>query len=193
MPVMERVDPFLRPMPHRIVFVLGAPNDTQGRLSAIARSRADKALALQREDPRVRITAVGGFGAHFNTTPVPHRDWVHQYLRARGAVVEAGSPADLLSGNTVEDAWMIEAYVQTRGIEGYGVVTSGFHVPRCRTIFGCLAPQRQVEFIAADDPEGLGEEVRAHEARALGQLLAQGGVVVDGVLHPGVVRAEGGN
>ena len=39
-------------MSPRIVFVLGAPNDTQGRLSAIACSRADKALALQRHDPQ---------------------------------------------------------------------------------------------------------------------------------------------
>ncbi len=178
-------------MPHRILFVLGAPNDTQGRLSAIARSRADKALALQRHDPQVRITAVGGIGAHFNTTPVPHRDRVHQYLRALGAVVDAGSPTDLLSGNTVEDAWMIEAYVQARGIEGYGVVTSGFHMPRCRYIFGCLAGRRQVEFIAADDPEELGEEVWAHEATALGQLLAQGGVVVQGVLHAQAIHANG--
>ena len=166
-----------------IIFVLGSPNAADGELSPISVSRIECAIALQSDWPNSVVMATGGFGKHFNTTKLPHREHVHRKLSAYGARFSAAGAADLLSSNTVEDATMITAFTESRSCVSYAVVTSGFHLPRCRYIFACLATNG-VEFFAAVDPPDLNPEIERHEAVALAQLIAQGGVLIDGVLHP---------
>jgi len=168
----------------RPVFILGFMNDADGRLSSTALSRIEAGLTLQSADPNVVLLATGGFGAHFNVSTTPHREWVYRALAARGARFDRAGASDLLSANTVEDIAMIATFSARRGFEHIEIVTSHFHVPRCHFIAACLAPSMALTIIAADDPPDFESERRDHETRALAQLNAQGGVVVDGVLHP---------
>lgn len=167
----------------RPVFILGFMNDADGGLSSTALSRIEAALKLQSADPNVVLLATGGFGAHFNISTTPHREWVYRALAARRARFDRAGDGDLLSANTVEDIAMIAAFAAKRGFQHIEIVTSHFHAPRCHFIAACLAPSMALTIIAADDLADLEPERRDHETRALAQLNAQGGVVVDGVLY----------
>lgn len=168
----------------KLVFILGSPNSADGELSSISISRVTRALALQKTDQHVVLLATGGFGDHFNVSDVPHRALVHEYLLDRGASIEVGAATDLLSSNTVEDVQMILAFAKERACSDYGVVTSGFHVARCRYIFECLDPTNVVDFFTAEDPLDLDAQTVRHEATALARLVAQGGVLIGDVLYP---------
>jgi DUF218 domain len=168
----------------KVIFILGAPNSSDGKLSLISLSRIDAAVAKQREASDVILLATGGFGAHFNQTDTPHRELVYRQLEARGATIDRAQPGDLLSSNTVEDIALIVAFANARGIDNYGVLTSRFHAARCQFIVDCLAVDQNVALLAADDPEELEVEAHEHETRALRQLLAQGGVTVGNKIYP---------
>lgn len=168
----------------RLVFILGAPNSKDGRLSPVSLKRIEAAIAKQRDDPSVVILATGGFGAHFNTTDTPHREFVYQQLEAAGATIDRGERDDLLSSNTVEDIALIVAFTKTRSADDYTIITSRFHADRCRFIVDCLAAKQVVAVLSADDPEDLPDEARDHEERSLHALSAQGGVILGNVLHP---------
>jgi uncharacterized SAM-binding protein YcdF (DUF218 family) len=168
------------------LFILGSPNTVDGLLSPISVNRIAKAIDLQKAQPEIVLLATGGFGTHFNTSTIPHRELLHRCLLQEGALIDPGLPDDFLSSNTVEDARMILRFSASRGSERFGIVTSKFHMARCRYIFECLAGLSFIEFFTADDPSTLSTELNRHEAIALGQLLALGGVLVDDVLHPHV-------
>jgi uncharacterized SAM-binding protein YcdF (DUF218 family) len=166
------------------MFILGSPNSVDGVLSSISVKRIEKAIALQKANPDIVLMATGGFGSHFNTSTIPHRELLHQYLLQQDAVINPGSPDDLLSSNTVQDAIMILQFSNSRGLEKIGVVTSKFHMARCRYIFECLTETDFIEYFAADDPSSLSSEINRHESTALARLQAQGGVIIDDVLYP---------
>jgi uncharacterized SAM-binding protein YcdF (DUF218 family) len=166
------------------LFILGSPNSVDGVLSSISVSRIAKAIALQKANPEIVLMATGGFGSHFNTSTIPHRELLHQYLLQQDAAINTGIPGDFLSSNTVEDAIMISQFSNSRGLEKFGIVTSKFHMARCRYIFECLTETDFVEFFTADDPTSLDPEIARHESTALAQLQAQGGVLINGVLYP---------
>lgn len=170
------------------IFVLGSPNSPNGKLSPISESRIERAITIQNGWSNSIILATGGFGLHFNASELPHRELVHRALSARGALYDDADVGDLLSSNTVEDATMIAAFAKSRHLTHYAVVTSGFHLPRCRYIFACLETQH-IDFFAADDPADLDPEIVRHEASALALLVAQGGIVVDDLLHPCQLRS----
>ena len=167
----------------KLVFILGAPNGSDGKLSPVSLRRIDAAVERQRNDPDVILLATGGFGAHFNATETPHREFVYRKLEAEGAAIDRAKASDLLSSNTVEDIVLIVAFTKARDVEEYCVVTSKFHAARCRFIVDCLAEKQTVAVVVADDPEELSDEARKHEERALRQLSKQGGVVIGSVLH----------
>jgi hypothetical protein len=171
------------------LFILGSPNSTSGMLSPISTHRVVKAIDLQNKHPEMVLLATGGFGSHFNTSTIPHRELLHRYLLQQGAVINPGAPNDLLSSNTVEDAAMILEFSSSRGSGRCGIVTSRFHLPRCRYIFECLTTPGVVEFFTADDPPYLDPAVVQHEAVSFALLQAQGGVLIDGVLYPHVQPA----
>lgn len=164
------------------IFVLGSPNGSDGKLSPISLGRIERAIDLQRSRPNSVIMATGGFGAHFNTTPIPHREHAHRHLAARGAHFWPAEVSDLLSANTVEDASLIIAFADAHAVDRYAIVTSAFHLERCRFIFQCLE-QREVDYFAARDPADLTTALIKHELRALEQLIAQGGVVIADMLY----------
>jgi uncharacterized SAM-binding protein YcdF (DUF218 family) len=168
------------------LFILGSPNSTDGALSPMAVNRAAKAIELQKARPDTVLLATGGFGRHFNISTTPHRELLHRYLLQRGALVDAATSEDFLSSNTVEDATMIIRFAASRGSERCGILTSQFHMARCRYIFECLAGRDTFDFLQAEDPSDLDLDSVSHEAAALTQLLSQGGVLVGDVLHPHV-------
>jgi uncharacterized SAM-binding protein YcdF (DUF218 family) len=168
---------------HYDLFILGSPNSVDGVLSPISVNRIEKAMELQKVNPEIIILATGGFGSHFNTSTIPHRELVHRHLLQQGALIDPGTPDDLLSSNTVEDVVMIQQISIPRGQEKYGIVTSKFHMARCRYIFECLAGAIDVDFYSADDPSNLDPDIIRHEALALAQLQAQGGVLIGDFLH----------
>lgn len=167
----------------KLVFILGAPNDNDGELSSVSLQRIWFTVEMQRNDPDLVLLATGGFGAHFNSTGTPHREFVYRHLEAAGATIDRAEASDLLSSNTVEDIVLIVAFTKARGVDDYCIVTSRFHAARCRFIVDCLAAKQTVSVAAADDPEELADEAREHEDRALRQLSEQGGVFVEGILH----------
>jgi hypothetical protein len=168
----------------KFIFILGAPNASDGSLSSVSLSRIDAAIAKQRQEPDSVILATGGFGAHFNSTETPHREHVYRRLEAEGATIDRAEAGDLLSSNTVEDIVLIVAFTESRSVDEYCIVTSQFHAARCQFIIDCLAEKQTVEVLAADDPLTLPPEARDHEDRSLRQLSAQGGVVARNVLYP---------
>jgi DUF218 domain len=174
----------------KFVFILGAPNGNDGKLSTVSLRRIEAAVEQQRSNPGFVILATGGFGPHFNSTGTPHREFVYRHLEAAGAAIDRAESNDLLSSNTVEDIVLVVAFMKARGLDQYYVVTSKFHAARCRFIIDCLAEKHSVTVVAADDPEDLEDELREHEDRALRQLSEQGGVVVGSVLyaHPACSR-----
>lgn len=165
-----------------IIFVLGSPNSDDGRLSDISLARIECAIAIHERTPQSCIVATGGFGEHFNTTAIPHRELVHSHLAKLGFQFSVGSAEDLLSSNTVEDVQMIVAFAASRGRDHYAVVTSEFHLARCRYIFDCLELKR-VDLYGCNDPPHLDPAIVRHENEALAQLVGQRGVIVEGVLH----------
>lgn len=167
----------------RYVVILGSPNSVDGNLSQISTNRIKKAIEVQKNDPGVIILATGGFGAHFNTSKLPHRDIVYRYLLEQGAKIEIGSPSDLHSSNTVEDASLLLDFMSIRGVEKFGIVTSKFHMPRVEYIFQSIFEVGMVEFIPAEDPPDLNPEIFRHEKAAMTQLEAQGGVLDGGVMY----------
>ncbi len=169
------------------IFVLGSPNSDEGKLSDISLARIECAIAIHERKPRSSIIATGGFGEHFNTTAIPHRELVHRHLAGLGYSFSVEGAEDLLSSNTVEDARMIAAFTASRGCENYAVVTSEFHLARCRYIFDCLEPKR-VELHGGNDPPNLDPAIIKHENKAFSQLVDQEGVMIDGVLHPHPAR-----
>ena len=174
----------------RYVFILGAPNDVDGRLSLTSLARIDTAERLYRDDPKIRVVVTGGYGAHFNRAQRPHRVYVGDELGRRGIVIEE-VPDDLMaSANTVQDALSIESFVEAKGLSAFEVITSAFHVARCHFIFDCVFTSARVALHSAADPADLMPSVVEHEARALADLVAQGGVMVGTHLlrHSAIIR-----
>jgi hypothetical protein len=118
----------------KFIFILGAPNASDGNLSSVSLSRIDAAIAKQRHEPNCVILATGGFGAHFNSTETPHREHVYRRLEAEGATIDRAEAGDLLSSNTVEDIVLIVAFTELRSVDEYCIVTSQFHAARCQFI-----------------------------------------------------------
>src|SRR5439155_26294774 len=91
-----------RPAVPSLLITLGAPNDSQGVLSPIARGRAQSAIREYQRRPGCKIIVTGGYGKHFNTTDQPHAVYVVRFLLAGG--VSAGDLVQVRdSSNTVDD------------------------------------------------------------------------------------------
>jgi uncharacterized SAM-binding protein YcdF (DUF218 family) len=170
-----------RPAVPSLLITLGAPNDSQGMLSPIARGRAQAAIREYRRRPGCKIIVTGGFGRHFNTTDQPHAHHVMRFLLERGV-----APEDMVgvsdSASTVDDARLSMPVVDRFEVRALCVVTSDFHQERAGLIFRAFYPHHAVEVIG--DPVALPLEERRrlceHETRAIQQLRAQGGVIVEG-------------
>jgi vancomycin permeability regulator SanA len=169
------------------VVVLGSPNDSIGRLSAMGLGRVElgRKTYLARRDEGWRLLLTGGFGDHFNTTARPHAAY------AQALLVEAGVPAEHIvefaeSRNTVDDALKARPIVEKYGVQQLIVVSSDFHLDRVRFIFGEVFPDRNLAFAGAEHlatctPEEQ-EKLLAHERRELENLRQRRTSIVGGAL-----------
>jgi len=62
------------------IMILGAPNDSKGRLSLIAKSRLKQGARELSLNPGFKILLTGGFGNHFNQTIYPHWKYAKDFL-----------------------------------------------------------------------------------------------------------------
>lgn len=154
-----------------IIVILGSPNDDQGKLLGIALERCARAFEEYRENPDYAILPTGGWGAHFNTTDLPHAYYIKQELMSQGIPESAFLPG-LESSNTIEDAALarpiLEAYSEAELI----VVTSDFHAARARYLFEREYSGRQIRMSTSTthvSPDEL-SRIKKHERRALKRL-----------------------
>ncbi len=156
-----------------VIVVLGSPNDEHGNLSSMARERLTLAAESYFRRPESHMLLTGGFGAHFNASPRPHAEHARSFLVALG-VPESTFADFALSNNTIEDALLALPIVEDLCARRLLVVTSGFHVPRARYLFGRVFPDLEIGYAAASHAadasvlDGLIE----HEERALARLRA---------------------
>ena len=154
-----------------VLVVLGSPNADDGSLSAIARSRCDRAAELWRERPSRRLILTGGFGEHFNRTDQPHTTYLRRYLVERRHVSEDAILDCVSRSNTAEDARLVRSVFPEARARELRVVTSDFHVERAKLLFerefgvsirvdGAPTP--------VDDQER--EQLERHEREAIARL-----------------------
>lgn len=160
----------------KIILVLGSPNEPDGTLSEMAKSR----LAICRElyEPETyKIVLTGGFGSHFNTTDKPHSYYLKQNLVSEN-VREEDILALIESRHSVEDAtlskWIIAEYKPEEII----IVTSDYHFERVKMIFEAVyAPFTNFSFSIASS-ENVAFEILnpliQHEKVAVQDLLDHG-------------------
>lgn len=156
------------------LFVLGAPNDDLGNLSAVATARVALAAALYRLEPDLVVVTTGGHGPQFNEAPLPHRDYANLALERLGVPPRALITDGFQSSNTVEDIAMIAEFAERERLTEVRMVTSAFHCARSRLIFGCLSPGTPTRFHAAADPPDLDPSIVAHERKATAAILSRG-------------------
>lgn len=152
----------------KAIVVLGSPNDKEGNLLPIATSRADVALKVFEQYQECKILCTGGYGEHFNTTKVPHAQYLKDYLIAKG--VPNTVFCDMaLSAYTLEDAILSKPILEQAGISHCTVVTSDFHMDRVKLVFKSIMPGLSLEFIEASTPVGKDEfqKLVAHEKLAI--------------------------
>jgi uncharacterized SAM-binding protein YcdF (DUF218 family) len=116
------------------IFYFGAPNDTEGNLSSISRSRADKIVEISNRNKDAKIILTGGFGNHFNTAKMPHYYYVEEYLKENGVNVDR-IIARLTTNNTVDDVRLIAEFCLKNKVVKPVLVTSEFHAVRSQLLF----------------------------------------------------------
>ena len=163
---------------------LGAPNDADGTLSAIARSRTQLTADIAKRHPDRSIVLTGGWGAHFNEAPEPHWFYVRLCLIEKYGIEPERIKRTIETSNSVEDAALLLPWVQQE--DHLTIVTSDFHVERTRFVFSCIMGRTQG--IHVEGAESLNMSVNErkerdeHERKALAGMHLQGGVLWDGRL-----------
>lgn len=161
-----------------VLLVLGSPNSPEGQLYSVALERCQLAARLANDNPAARLLLTGGFGAHFNTTRLPHTTYLRRYLIEAG-IDEARFLTDALSRNTIEDAALSKPIVAGQEAKAVVIVTSDYHVARARFLFEREYGDLDVSivFVAACTDEARCEldlvALKQHEARALAKLREQ--------------------
>ncbi len=156
---------------HKLLIILGAPNDHLGNLSQIAKDRLTCANDFYSANNDFKIICTGGFGQHFNTTDKPHFAYAQAFLMEKGIPAAAflnGAP----SANTIEDFQMTQIAVQELQPAIVALITSDFHIPRARILYHKIINYPQVVFIPASStlPEEELTPLLEHEAQALKRL-----------------------
>ncbi|GLU52093.1 YdcF family protein [Dyadobacter frigoris] len=160
----------------KIILVLGSPNEPDGTLSEMAKSRLTVCQKLY-VSGTYKIVLTGGFGQHFNTSDKPHAYYLKQNLLSKNIREE-----DIIglteSRHSVEDAtlskWIITQYKPEKII----IVTSDYHFDRAKLIFDAVyAPFTDFSFSLASsvniNPEILNQLIQ-HEKTALQDLRDHG-------------------
>lgn len=149
------------------IVVLGAPNEVDGTLSVIAKSRCDKTFEEYLKCPNSYVICTGGFG-NFNLSVYPHGSLTQQYL------MDLGIPQEMFlkhvpSRFTFEDATLAKPVLAGANIEKLVLVSSEFHLKRVEYVFRHVFPDLVIECVAAKTPLSDKEiaKLKAHEVFAM--------------------------
>lgn len=168
-----------------VIVVLGSPNDEDGNLSDIAKSRCTKAFESYqtlKTEGSCAVLTTGGFGEHFNRTNKPHAEYTKQYM------IELGVPKSVflesaLSRHSVEDAVFSWAILKHYTVDTYYIITSSYHVPRAEYIFRYVYDEAQkITMVPATVMLAQEEQDKliAHEKQALAGLK-KNGIIYEGL------------
>jgi uncharacterized SAM-binding protein YcdF (DUF218 family) len=123
----------------KVIIVLGSPNDDEGNLSDMAKSRCAQVLMEFKRNPDYKILCTGSFGEHFNKTELPHAQYVKEHLQARG-IPNSVFLDFTLSRFTFEDATLSIPAFEKHQIKEAILVTSDFHMSRAKLLFTTIFP-----------------------------------------------------
>ncbi len=156
-----------------ILVVLGSPNSVLGKLSTISISRLD--YCAQHFNKKKRILCTGGFGAHFNTTKIPHATYAKEYLLEQGISTASFLPS-ALSSNTVDDAVKIKSIISNLENIKLTIISSDYHLKRVEYIFNEILQKHPKTYIGVPsnlDPKALAVLIQ-HEEKSLESMLKNG-------------------
>jgi hypothetical protein len=157
-----------------VIVVLGSPNFPDGTLGPIALDRLLGCLGIF--DPtKHKILCTGGFGAHFNTSPVAHANYLKDFLIQKGVPSTAFLPL-ALSSNTVEDAVMSKSILKEVEYKNLLILTSEYHLARVKFIFTEILKDFNLSFNAVTHHsiDDVLEPLIQHEKVALDLLNSNG-------------------
>ncbi len=157
-----------------VIVVLGSPNFPDGTLGPIALDRLQGCLAIFYPSQH-KILCTGGFGAHFNTSPVAHANYLKDFLILKGVPSTAFLPL-ALSSNTVEDAVMSKSILMKTVFKDLIITTSEYHIARVEFIFTEILKDFNLNFkaVAHHSIDGVLEPLIQHEKVAMDQLISNG-------------------
>ena len=157
-----------------VIVVLGSPNFPDGTLGPIALDRLQGCLSIFNSQKH-KILCTGGFGAHFNTSPVAHANYLKDYLIQKGVPSTAFLPL-ALSSNTVEDAVMSKSILMKTVFKDLIITTSEYHVARVEFIFTEILKDFNLNFkaVAHHSIDDVLEPLIQHEKVAMDKLISNG-------------------
>ena len=128
-----------------VIVIFGAPNSLNGVLSVFAKNRCDAALSVFSSNNNHGILLTGGYGEHFNKSPMPHFEYQERYL------LEMGQPPGSIIGrlnttDTIDDVIQSIKFCEGKSITQLIVVTSDFHIPRVKILFDIYNPSKSRSF-----------------------------------------------
>ena len=156
------------------IIVLGSPNFPDGTLGPIAMDRLKECLSIF-DLKKHKILCTGGFGSHFNTSPMAHAHYLQKILIENGVPVNAILPL-ALSSNTVEDAIMSHSILKDDEFNELLIITSEYHVARVEFIFTEIFRDFKLNFHSVSHL-GMNEiliPLIKHEKLAMDQLNSNG-------------------
>lgn len=155
------------------IMILGAPNDNQGNLSLLAKTRLKQGKKELFLNPGFKILLTGGFGQHFNETNNPHWKYAKWFLINKLSVSpDSFLPEAIESSNTVEDIEKAKSLFQKYKFSKIIIVTSEFHLKRVQYIAEkALETNKEELFYSCVPDKELDENVLVklyeHENKAL--------------------------
>lgn len=157
-----------------LIVLFGQENEANGGLRAPAAARAAKAAGLFKELAPGNETVVlptGAFGAHFNTSDLPHFHYLTDELISRGVPRENILPG-VASSNTVQDATEAWYRFKSGGHHRLVAVTSDYHAARVAFILGRLSANddAEIEVVPAATPASYTGKDKDLEERKLAVL-----------------------
>jgi vancomycin permeability regulator SanA len=157
-----------------VIVVLGSPNFPDGTLGPIALDRLQGCLSIFNPQKH-KILCTGGFGAHFNTSPMAHANYLKDFLTLKGVTSTAFLPL-ALSSNTVEDAVMSKSILKEMEYKDLIIITSEYHMARVKFIFTEILKDFNLKFkaVAHHSIDDVLEPLTQHEKMAMDQLISNG-------------------
>ena len=157
-----------------VIVVLGSPNFPDGTLGPIALDRLQGCLSIFNPQKH-KILCTGGFGTHFNTSPIAHANYLKDFLIQKGVPSTAFLPL-ALSSNTVEDAVMSKSILKEVEYKNLIILTSEYHLARVKFIFTEILKDFNLNFNAVTHHsiDDVLEPLIQHEKVAMDLLNSNG-------------------